>query len=522
MNPKLKAYLIALGLSPTADETAAQSFLAALSADKRAEADKLAKDDSQNVNVTINMPEPTKAAALSSPAAAEDLSKAEESRVAALTSLGQVLKVDESVIALAIAEDDDQPKARKRYLAALAKKCPPVGGIGNVTVGPDQKIAALSAALPDSIALRAGTLIEKPHELAGKYRHLTLLDMYRHWLVALGVPADQVMFMPRTALVDNLGPRAAIRTFGVAALAQGTGSFDAVLLDAANKTARQAYQLAPATWSIWARRATAPDFKNINRIQISDVASLVSRNEGGEIKYFTLTDSKESYTLVEYVNGVRLTRKAMVNDDLDMFGRIPASQVRAAKQLEDDVAYAIITANANLSDSGALFNATAVTSTGGHANLHATTALVGAPSVTTLGNGRKAMRLQKGPKGQQLNLLPRFLIVPAALETVADQYTSASYVAAVQTNINPFASNGRTPLVPVVEPRLDASSATAWYLAADSAQIDTVEVCFLDSEPEPVLKQESDFDTDDMKFAVRHTVAAKAIDFRGLIKNNGA
>jgi hypothetical protein len=37
-----------------------------------------------------------------------------------------------------------------------------------------------------------------------------------------------------------------------------------------------------------------------------------------------------------------------------------------------------------------------------------------------------------------------------------------------------------------------------------------------------VLKQEIDFDTDDMKFAVRHTVAAKAIDYRGLYKNAGA
>jgi hypothetical protein len=73
--------------------------------------------------------------------------------------------------------------------------------------------------------------------------------------------------------------------------------------------------------------------------------------------------------------------------------------------------------------------------------------------------------------------------VPAALETAADQYTSANYVAAVQTSINPFAQNGRTPLIPVVEPRLDDTSATVWYLAADNARIDTVEASFLMASP---------------------------------------
>ena len=53
-------------------------------------------------------------------------------------------------------------------------------------------------------------------------------------------------------------------------------------------------------------------------------------------------------------------------------------------------------------------------------------------------------------------------------------------------------------------------------------EIDTVEVCFLQGEEEPVLTQETDFDTDDMKFKVRHAVRAFPLDFRGLYKNVGA
>ena len=47
----------------------------------------------------------------------------------------------------------------------------------------------------------------------------------------------------------------------------------------------------------------------------------------------------------------------------------------------------------------------------------------------------------------------------------------------VQSNTaNPFLGE----LVTVVEARLDAASATAWYLAADPMQIDTIEYCYLE------------------------------------------
>ena len=37
--------------------------------------------------------------------------------------------------------------------------------------------------------------------------------------------------------------------------------------------------------------------------------------------------------------------------------------------------------------------------------------------LTALGKARGAMRLQKGPQGTPLNLIPRFIAVPTALET---------------------------------------------------------------------------------------------------------
>ena len=63
--------------------------------------------------------------------------------------------------------------------------------------------------------------------------------------------------------------------------------------------------------------------------------------------------------------------------------------------------------------------------------------------------------------------------MPAALETVAQQYTvQTNIIVTQQSNVNPI---GPT-LTVIPEPRLDANSATAWYLSADPGQIDTIRI----------------------------------------------
>ena len=128
------------------------------------------------------------------------------------------------------------------------------------------------------------------------------------------------------------------------------------------------------------------------------------------------------------------------------------------------------------------------------------------------------MRLQKTIKNVVMNLTPKYLIVPAALESIAWQFTSSNYVPATAPTTNPFFGQ----LQVVVEPRLDANSATAWYLAADTSQIDTVEYCYLEGNSGVYIETRQGFDVDGMEIKARLDFAAKAIDFRGLYKNVGA
>ena len=135
------------------------------------------------------------------------------------------------------------------------------------------------------------------------------------------------------------------------------------------------------------------------------------------------------------------------------------------------------------------------------------------------GQARAELRSQKGPQGTPLNLVPRFIAVPTALETYMLQLVYPINIASsVATAVVP---EWVRSLVPVVEPRLDANSATAWYLIADPAQVDTLEYCYLEGQQGVYIETKQGFEIDGVEIKARMDFGAAAIDYRGLQKNAG-
>lgn len=327
---------------------------------------------------------------------------------------------------------------------------------------------------------------------ARQYAGLSMIDIAKECLDARGV---KYRGMDRLQIVS--------RSF------EGNSDLPNVLANVANKSLRQAYEAAPRTFTPWARQTTAPDFKLMSKVSLSDAPSLEKVTENGEFKRGAVTDGKETYQLATYGKIIGLTRQAIINDDLSAFTRVPAMFATAAANLESDTVYGILTANAALADGVALFHAAT------HLNYTSTGTVI---SIDSLGVAKKLMRLQKTPKGVVMNLTPKFLIVPAQIENVGWQYTTPEYNAATAATVNPF----RGQLQLIVEPRLDASSGTAWYMAADSNMVDTIEYCYLEGQNGVYIETRQGFDVDGMEIKARLDFAAKAIDYRGLYKNVGA
>src|SRR3546814_1529490 len=104
--------------------------------------------------------------------------------------------------------------------------------------------------------------------------------------------------------------------------------------------------------------STAPDFREIARVQLSGLTALQQVKEGGEYKDMGFGDRSEKYSLSKYGGIIAVTWETIVNDELGAFNRIPVMIANEAAGLEGDIVYGALTANAALSDTVALFHAT--------------------------------------------------------------------------------------------------------------------------------------------------------------------
>jgi hypothetical protein len=450
--------------------------------------------------------------AAESAAAATRAASAERQRAADITALCTRHQVPADKAAKYITDGTTVDAVRTAILDEIATRSEGEGNgqrnvVRIVTVSDETKtrMAGLEEAFMHRVDAKA-----KLTDNGRMYRGMSLMEMGREHLERSGVETRGMDRMTLATQILNFRSGGSL----------STSDFANLLANVANKRLRQGYEENIPSYQRWARRAPdAPDFKSMSVVNLAGAPDLLQVNEHGEFKYGAMTDGKETYSMLTYGRIVSLTRQALINDDLRGFDRLVGAFGNSAARLENRTVYAILTANAALADTGALFNATAVTTAGGHANLTSSGTAI---SVTSLGVGRTAMRRQKGLQSEELNIAPSYLIVPATQESLAYQYTSANYVPAQPSNVNEFRAGGRTALEPIVEAILDANSTTAWYLAADTGQIDTVEYCYLQGAAGPVIESEMGFEVDGISYKCRLDFAAKAIDFRGLYKNVGA
>jgi len=292
-----------------------------------------------------------------------------------------------------------------------------------------------------------------------------------------------------------------------------TSDFPALMANGMNRRLRAGYAENEPSYRRWTRQApNAPNFKSIDVVQMSALPDLLKVNEGGEVKFGTISDGIVSYVVLTYSRALGITRQTIVNDDLRALERVSTGFAAASRRLENRTVYSLLTANGNMPDNRPLFDPD-------HKNLAGAGAAI---SAATLGAGRTAMRLQKGLQEEELNLAPSWLIVPATQEQVAYQYTSSQYVPAKQADTNEFRRGGRTAVEPVVEAVLDGHSTTAWYMAASTADVDTIEWCYLEGAEGPQMSSRLGFTVDGVEVKVSLDFGAAAIDFRGLYKNPGA
>lgn len=437
--------------------------------------------------------------------ARQEATAAERTRIREITARVRSAGLDDEFLGRMIDGNHSLDAACRMIVDEVAAKkpAPPTNATRTVEIVEDERVK-LRTAVSSALVHRVNPRGEMPNNGAGDFRYMGLARLAEEVLKREGV---SVRGMAPSEIVTRA--------------MHSTSDFAYILADASNKRLRQAYMENVPSYTRWARRApNAPDFKTINVTQLSGSPDLQKVLEGGEFKRGKMLDNKETYQVFTYGRIIGISRQAIVNDDLSAFDRTPRLLAAAARRLENSTVYALLTANGTMTDTGALFNATAVTTAGGHANLGTGTG--SALSTGSMATARTAMRRQVGLNSEPLNIAPSFLIGPATLEQTMYQLTSSQYVPATATAINEFRAGGKTALEPIVEAILDGSSTTAWYMAADPNQVDTCEYAYLDGSEGLYLESQVNFNTDGVEFKARLDFAAGAIDHRGLYKANGA
>lgn len=205
-----------------------------------------------------------------------------------------------------------------------------------------------------------------------------------------------------------------------------------------------------------------------------------------------------------------ISREALLNDDLRLFGKIPVKFGRAsARTLYKFIFNRFLVNPTMLYDSVALFHAN-------HSNLM-NSAL---DKISIAGARQKMMKQTEQGSDEPLGIIPRFLIVPVDLQQKAYELTVPGY--GMQNPVPEFVQT--FGLEPLIVPHI--TDVNDWFLLADPNENPMIEIAFLNGKQEPELLIQdmptvgAVFSNDVITFKLRHEYSGTVENHRGFLKSD--
>jgi hypothetical protein len=286
-----------------------------------------------------------------------------------------------------------------------------------------------------------------------------------------------------------------------------------ILNNVANKVLLLGYEEYPSAIFDIAEVKSVKDFKDNPDIRMSAGENLAVLAPGGEIKHGTLSEENVFNRKVDtYAQMRMIDRRDLVNDDLRAFDQLQKIDGAAAKRTLINLFWQVW-----MTGAGSFWHAN-------NANLLTTgTAL----SIANLGKGISAMRKQTDSKGNVLDMMPTYLVVPPELESTAKPIVNSAQIigaGSVSPDGNPMYQIVRAV---ITEPRLSNAgytnnSLTAWYLSAQK-QAGAIVISFLEGKDSPTVETElADFNKLGLQMRVYHDFGVSLGDPKAAFKATGA
>ncbi len=409
--------------------------------------------------------------------------------------------------------------AREFYGIPTEPTAPPqasrhLGGAVAGASGDEKTYRAFEHAIEQRMGLNNET------EAGNPYVGLSLAEMSRSFAKAAGLSGvDQASsYAVVSAIMDpslrlNIG-RGDIRQ------QHATGDFPGILANVIDKAIRVRYEKAEETWRMVSRVGSVNDFRQAQRPAMSAFSDLLMVPEGGEYKHGTQSDVVEYLQAVKYGRMFAITREAILADDLQAFQDTASAMADAANAIVGDKVWDVYLNNPTLNqDATPVFDAT-------HGNI----GTAGPPSVTTLSEARRLMRLQKDPSDTRvLNLSPSLLISSPGWETECRTLVTAQNLDYdINTGneiVQKQANNQFGNLQVVIENRLAGVSGTGtdWFMQAPpTGMVPFLEVAFVRGQETPVVESREGWNVDGIEYKVRQEFGVAPLAYQPVVYNAGA
>jgi hypothetical protein len=324
---------------------------------------------------------------------------------------------------------------------------------------------------------------------------------------------------------------------GRAMEAATTSTLTTVVKNTVNIMTANSYSMRERWFEAIVRTEEVDTIDDSTLARVYGVNTLSTVLEGAAYTELAIADDEETASFVKRGNYIGITLETLMRDKINYVRRIPTVLADTWFNTQSSLVSSVFTVNTAtgpvLGTTGALFNATATTTAGGHANL-LTTALSHAQFSTV----RTAMRKQTDQPlgvGRKLLLTPRYLLVPVDLEVTALDIRNSELVPEADgagTTGNQTVNNFRNSFDVIVVP--DWTDTNNWAVVADPNIAAAIWLIYPRGQRTPqIFSADSEtsgamFTNDELRFKVRLMTyrfsatydCAPVSDFRPLHKSN--
>ena len=236
-----------------------------------------------------------------------------------------------------------------------------------------------------------------------------------------------------------------------------------------NKFLLNGFNAVESSWQDISAVRSVNDFKAINLLRLNGDMKFRKVGNAGELKVAQASDTRRSVAADTYGISTQLTRQDMINDDLNALSQIPQRMGRGAALAMNEAIWTEFQ-----SSNSSYYQA-------------ATAAAGNALSLSSLKTATTAFRKLNDPDGNPLGIAPRVLLVPPELEITAAELMTSALLISGNTTKEPNANVLQGRYRVVVSNYL--TSASTWWLAADSVDLPALDVVFLNGQQAPTIEQ---------------------------------